>query len=111
MTEPEVHYVEHSSYSYVIAERRDDDAIRYGECFGAEELWYWYASGSYEGDGGIILRGGDGRWGICGLGHCSCNDPLGDRAAPTWHATLADLVAREASDDAAPLLAVIGGRR
>jgi hypothetical protein len=105
----EVHYIDDVREGGEWTPERDDDgAVSYADKYGAEEIWYWYSNGSYCGDGCAILRGADGRWGIVGLGHCSCMGPWD--AAPTWHATLADLRAKEASEDAEPLLIVIGGR-
>ena len=105
----EVHYIDDVREGGEWTPERDDDgAVSYADKYGAEEIWYWYSNGSSCGDGCAILRGADGRWGIVGLGHCSCMGPWD--AAPTWHATLADLRAKEASEDAEPLLIVIGGR-
>ena len=39
-----------------------------------EEIWYWYAIGSYEGSGNLIaLR--DGKYYLESLSHCSCYGP------------------------------------
>jgi hypothetical protein len=104
---PEIHYVPNVG-SYDEAERDDDGALRFGETHCAEEIWYWYATGDYCGGGVAILRGGDGRWGVAGLSHCSCNGPWDNDV--TWHPSLAALRSKEGADDAACLFAVIGDR-
>ena len=40
-----------------------------------EELWYWYAQGSYEGVGQVLMRTDDGLWHHHDCGHCSCYGP------------------------------------
>ena len=42
---------------------------------GVDEVWYWYASGSYEGQGQILMRKDD-KYDIHDMGHCSCYGPL-----------------------------------
>lgn len=42
---------------------------------GVDEIWYWYAVGSYEGSGQMILRRRDRFW-HHDLGHCSCYGPV-----------------------------------
>lgn len=42
---------------------------------GVVEGWYWYAYGSYEGTGKIIMRDEEGNWYGADLGHCSCYGP------------------------------------
>ena len=49
---------------------------------GVDEIWYWYAVGSYEGDGEILMRKGT-RFRIHDAGHCSC-------FGPTDYATFGD---------------------
>ena len=39
-----------------------------------DEVWYWYASGSYEGMGEILMRKGD-LYDIHDASHCSCYGP------------------------------------
>lgn len=43
--------------------------------YDADEVWYWYACGSYEGSGQMLIRKGD-LYGIHDMGHCSCYGPL-----------------------------------
>jgi len=43
--------------------------------YDADEVWYWYASGSYEGSGQMLIRKGD-LYDIHDMGHCSCYGPL-----------------------------------
>ena len=45
------------------------------EKFGIEEAWYWYALGSYEGTGMLLMRIGDLYY-LESLSHCSCNSPV-----------------------------------
>ena len=40
----------------------------------ADEAWYWYSVGSYEGTGCLIVRIGDS-WAVHDLAHCSCFGP------------------------------------
>jgi len=44
---------------------------------GADEIIYWYSSGSYCGAGTALLRKGD-QWAVLDLGHCSCYGPWED---------------------------------
>jgi len=39
------------------------------------DVWYWYQTGSYDGQGGMVLRK-DGKWYFHDLGHCSCYGPM-----------------------------------
>jgi hypothetical protein len=39
-----------------------------------DAAWYWYTSGSYEGDGKILMYK-DGKWDESSLSHCSCYGP------------------------------------
>lgn len=39
-----------------------------------DECWYWYASGQWEGFGGIVMRKGE-LWDTDVLDHCSCYEP------------------------------------
>jgi len=41
---------------------------------GIDECWYWYATGSYEGSGKILMRKGD-LYDYADIGCCSCNEP------------------------------------
>ena len=43
--------------------------------YDADEVWYWYACGSYEGSGQMLIRKGN-LYGIHDMGHCSCYGPL-----------------------------------
>jgi hypothetical protein len=43
--------------------------------YDADEVWYWYSSGSYEGSGQMLIRKGD-LYDIHDMGHCSCYGPL-----------------------------------
>ena len=59
-----------------IMELQDGDLQRLDEA-GVEEVWYWYACGSYEGCGQILMRRGS-RWQLHYAGHCSCYGPTED---------------------------------
>lgn len=41
---------------------------------GVDEVWYWYASGSYEGSGQMLMRRGN-LYDTHDMGHCSCYGP------------------------------------
>ena len=41
---------------------------------GIDEVWYWYASGDYEGSGQILMRQGI-LFDVGDMGHCSCFGP------------------------------------
>lgn len=45
--------------------------------FGVERAWYWYAQGSYEGSGQILMLK-DGLYYLHDMGHCSCYGPVED---------------------------------
>lgn len=60
------------------------------ESLGIDEVWYWYAYGSYEGSGQILMRKGD-EWDVHNAGHCSCFGPT-DEVAFTGHESLDALV-------------------
>lgn len=42
---------------------------------GIVEAWYWYATGSYCGDGELVGKTTDGRWYSLNMSHCSCYGP------------------------------------
>ena len=41
----------------------------------AQAAFYWYASGSYEGSGQLLVVK-DGKWYLHDMGHCSCYGPI-----------------------------------
>jgi hypothetical protein len=45
-------------------------ALNYIASAGAEEVWYWYSQGSYEGAGYLLARKGN-EWAFDCLSHCS----------------------------------------
>lgn len=49
---------------------------------GVDEAWFWYAQGSYEGSGQILMRNGD-QFATHDMGHCSCYKPI-ERLSPKW---------------------------
>ena len=42
-----------------------------------DEIWYWYAEGSYEGSGMLLMKKGD-LYDVHNMGHCSCYGPTDD---------------------------------
>ena len=52
----------------------DDYSLDKLVLLGIDECWYWYATGSYEGSGKILMRKGD-LYDFTDIGHCSCNGP------------------------------------
>lgn len=66
---------EESKY-YELSELSEYD-INHLEKAGIEEAWYWYGSGSYEGNGQMLMRKGD-KFDIHDMGHCSCYGPVED---------------------------------
>lgn len=44
---------------------------------GADLVVYMYGVGCYCGTGNMLARDGKGRWVLEGLGHCSCDGPVG----------------------------------
>ncbi len=44
----------------------------------AEELWYYYQSGDYDGSGHLLVLDKDGTYHLHHCGHCSCYGPLED---------------------------------
>jgi hypothetical protein len=46
------------------------------ERLSAVEVWYWYESASYEGDGRMLLRNENNEYALWNMGHCSCYGPL-----------------------------------
>jgi hypothetical protein len=61
-------------YHYGELEALSDYELKYIESLGIDEVWYWYASGSYEGCGQILMRKGD-LYDTHDAGHCSCYGP------------------------------------
>jgi len=59
---------------YEIKEEEWYDA--FGDTF--VEVWYWYATAHYEGDGEAIAVDAEGKWWTADLGHCSCYGPMGE---------------------------------
>jgi hypothetical protein len=43
--------------------------------FGFDEIWYYYAYGSYEGNGMMLMKKGN-LYDAHNMGHCSCYGPL-----------------------------------
>jgi hypothetical protein len=56
-----------------------------------DHAWYWYAYGSYEGDGAILMLK-DGKWNWDSLGHCSCYGPTDNLAFNPSYDSLDDLL-------------------
>ena len=52
----------------------EENELEYLEALGLDEIWYWYATAPYEGDGSILMRKGD-LYCVDSLGHCSCYGP------------------------------------
>ncbi len=64
------------SYSRGEYEPQDDPPpADYGD---ADEIIYWYSSGSYCGAGQALIRKGK-KYALIDLGHCSCYGPWDDR--------------------------------
>lgn len=59
---------------------------------GVIEAWYWYATGSYCGDGELVGRCIDGKFISMEMNHCSCYGPT-DTNDPQKFATLDELEA------------------
>ncbi len=78
---------------------------------GYSEVWYWYATGNYEGTGYAILRKpGDRGYYVAYLGHCSCYGPtenIGDADRWTSIAAIIKGATKELRWELAPLLAMI----
>jgi hypothetical protein len=71
-----------------------------------DNAWYWYASGSYEGDGAILMVK-DGKWNWGDMGHCSCYGPTEHLEFKPSYESLDDLLSHcsdSAKEDLAPLV-------
>ena len=67
----EVHYLDPpTTHDYSDPSELGDGSLHTVESEGAEEVWYWYSSGSYEGSGELLARKGN-EWAFHGLSHCS----------------------------------------
>jgi hypothetical protein len=67
-------FPENIYYKHGEIDELSDYDFEYLEKQGVEEIWYWYAYGSYEGLGQILMRSGD-LYDIHDAGHCSCYGP------------------------------------
>lgn len=73
------------NYSWVDSDSTDelefDEYFIKHNCdgFSPDAVFYWYASGSYEGSGDLLAVK-DGKWYNKDLSHCSCYGPLEDFA-------------------------------
>ena len=67
------------------------------ERLGVDEAWYWYAAGSYEGMGQILIKKGDNYY-LHEMGHCSCYGPLDDISFATPYTDL-DAIKNNCSED------------
>jgi hypothetical protein len=67
-------FPEHITYKIGEIGELSDWEFKELEKLGVEEIWYWYACGSYEGIGQILMRSGN-LYDIHDAGHCSCYGP------------------------------------
>ena len=76
-----------------------------------DEAWYWYASGSYEGSGQILMRKGD-KYDIHDMGHCSCYGPTENATFGGTYPSLDEIQQKcsaEAYKEIAPLVEMARG--
>jgi len=68
-------YPENYSYRYgELTDLYESDLICLNQ-YHLDEIWYFYASGSYEGNGMILMKKGE-LYDVYNMGHCSCYGPL-----------------------------------
>lgn len=60
--------------------------------------WYWYAAGSYEGTGQLLVRFDNGKWGLMSMNHCSCYGPLNNFDSYDTFDSLNEIAARSTPD-------------
>lgn len=67
---------EPKSYSWCddFVELDEEYDLKYVYALNLDRAWYWYAQGSYEGDGAMLMLKG-GKWATENLSHCSCYGP------------------------------------
>jgi len=54
------------------------------------DIWYWYAQGSYDGSGIMVLKTSDGYY-LHDMSHCSCYGPLDNFELTKCYKTIEDL--------------------
>lgn len=67
-------FPENYSYHYGSLCSFEEYELRKLEELNLDEIWYWYAQGSYEGMGCLLMRRGD-NYDMNDLSHCSCCGP------------------------------------
>ena len=78
---------------------------------GIDEAWYWYAQGSYDGCGQILMRKGN-MYDVHDMGHCSCYGPTDFKAFNNTYSSLDEIQQRctiEAYKEIAPLVDMARG--
>lgn len=76
-----------------------------------DRAWYWYAQGSYEGDGAMLMLK-EGKWSTESLSHCSCYGPTDGISFSDPSASLGELEksgTEEWLKDYAPLIEAARG--
>ena len=68
-------YPNNYGYNYGELGELSSYELDYLNQFELDEIWYYYAYGSYEGYGMILMKKGD-LYDAFSLGHCSCYGPL-----------------------------------
>jgi hypothetical protein len=89
---------EHENSEYYDLSELSEYDIKYLEKAGIEEAWYWYASGSYEGNGEILMKKGDS-YSVHSMGHCSCYGPVEDIEFTAQYSSL-DEIKEKCSEEA-----------
>lgn len=78
-------------YTYSDGDTLSDYALKEIESLHkVDEIWYWYQSGSYDGDGEMFLRKGD-KYASSSLSHCSCYGPTEHLPKDTEYVSLEEL--------------------
>lgn len=93
-------------YTYGDITKLDKWDIEYLQKLGIEEAWYWYATGSYEGSGQVLMRKGD-EFDVHDMGHCSCYGPLEHASFTGAYSSLKEIQQKcspEAYKEIAPLV-------
>lgn len=68
-------YPENYGYSYGEFEDLHEYDLEHINQYDLDEIWYYYAAGSYEGNGMILMKKGE-LYDVHNMGHCSCYGPL-----------------------------------
>ncbi len=94
------------TYEYEVVSSFDDFDLEELKKTGMDEAWYWYAQGTDEGSGQILMRKGI-RFFVHDCNHCSCYGPTDNISLKYCYASLSYLISsctKEALEEIKPLV-------